>query len=1195
MTRAVPWNVKGVDFDAREAAEAAARRAGMSLGEWLNSIIAEQAAELGLTAEDIDDDQRLEAVAARLATLSKRPEQNVSHGVRPSDRDNREAARRALPHEAEFAELRRARAVHDEVDRRAPAPADPELLLDRAIAAFDRRARLANDRTSAALATVSQRLAEIEGRLDHGSQLHGAAPAKEVLSRLAAIAGRLEQAEAKTPVGGRPEDLTRIEAKLNRLSETIDRAARPQPHPGPHRGPLGRRSVADAVAEITQRQMVLDHDARPAPAPGHLGSLQADLAALSVRLEEMGRDIEARDEQQFRMIGEKIEALGAARPDAAALAHIRAQTEEIRDLLAAAVAQPMPIENIDRQITALAERVEAIATRGPSPLAYAQCNANLAEIRAALERPVADALLQQIEGRIEALTQKVEEALSDSAGSEHFDELRQRLDFIHQSLAARIERPAPPLDTTAFEAMMREIVGKLDQPPPAAVNVPRLENLMSRLADRLEAPAETRRLEELVADLADKIDVAAKPHADLPALNALQDQIERLARRLDDADANAGAFGSLERSIADLFAGLEETRRAAVEAAETAARTAARDAMREVALSPAAGLRPATDEQADNVRRELADLRALQDTADRQTHATLTAVHETLERVVDRLAMLEDDIIDVRGAASEQPSAAGPPPLFASSPRPGHAPPTPRANFPDFTPTPPRRSEPSHAQDGPPAPRFDDRDFLIEPGTGFSPERRGGEPERRATNAPPRPPGSPDSKPPAAPPSTPSAPPPAGSTQANFIAAARRTIQANAMESAEASSNPGRVAAVLDGALAEARSRARAAAAALMDDHAKRADEAQPERRPGGALARASAFFSTRKRPLVLGLAGIVVALCALELVRSQASPPVVVVDDTGVPAPSRTAPARLADPSSNAQFTPGPSAPTPSVEPTTTGSAHQTEAAPAKSSSLVAPDIDLSPVGSIATPAAAPAADSGADDLAAVRDLAGSGDAAAEYELGLRYAEGRSVPRNLTLAAQWLEKAAKQNNAPAQYRLATLYEKGLGVAHDTAVALDWYQRAATAGNIRAMHNLAVLVAEGTDGKPDYDDAAIWFRKAAEFGVGDSQYNLAILYARGLGVQKDLQQSYIWFALAAAQGDEDAGKKRDEVATHLDPKQLADAKAIIDGFTPRKALASANNVAPPPGGWGTSRATPGRDAKPAPGGKPGPGAKVSTL
>ena len=1204
MTRAVPWNINGVDFDAREAAKVAARRAGLSLGEWLNNVIAEQAADLGVNFDDIGERDRLEAVTARLATLSSRPAQNSLRNTRRSDRYGREAAPKMPAPDEDLVEPRRTRAVDEDVGRYGPAPFDPEQLLDRAVTAFDRRARLAHDHTSAALEKVSRRLTDIEGRIEANAQPRVEPFSKELMSRLearldgisrrqgvaqdvggrlgeldrklAAIANRLDRAETKEPEIGRPDDVARIEAKLNRLSETIDRAVRPpSASSAPERSRFARRSVADAVAEITQRQAMLDPDMRPVSAPEQAGDLRSELAALSTRFEDMRRDGTARDEQQFRAIGEKLDALGAQRPDIATLARIRAQTEEIRNLLAAAVARPMPIENIERQIAALAQRVDAIATLGPSPAALAQVDAHLAEIRAALEKPVTAPVLEQIESRIEALTGKVEEALSNASGSVQLDELTERLDFVHRSLAARMERPAVAVDTVAFEGMMRDIVGKLAQPARSMDVAPGLEDLISRLSDRLDTPAPAGRLEELVRDLAEKIDTVSASRADLQALDGLQEQIARLAQRLDKADADTGAFGSLERSISDLFTGLEETRRAAIVAAETAAR----DAVREGLLASPAEPRVSADAQTDHVTRELADLRALQDAADRQTHATLTAVHETLEKVVDRLAMLEDDIVDVRNSASEELSAAGPLPLFASSQR-GDG----RIG--------------SHAQNEAPAPRLDDRDFLIEPGTGFSPERR-------LAEAPVRPPFPPDSKPPAPPPSAPSAPPvppqsgstQAGSTQANFIAAARRTIQVNAENAAPASNR--KVANALDGALADARSRARAAAAALLDESDRPQKEAGKQRRPG-ALARASAFFSNSKRPLVLSLAGIVVVLCALELVRNQTSPQVARIDETSIPMPAKAAPGRGADPvklspslSNSASGTAGPS---------TSAGASDAGAAPDKSSSIAAPGVDPSPVGSIGTkpsvsaapvlaaaPFGAPLASTAVSDLPAIRDLASRGNAAAEFELGVRYADGRGLPHDLRLASEWLEKSAQQNIAPAQYRLGTLYEKGLGVTRNAPVAINWYRRAANAGNIRAMHNLAVMIAESTDGKPDYDDAAMWFRKAAEFGVRDSQYNLAILYARGFGVEKNLSQSYIWFALAAGQGDTDAASKRDEIAAHLEPKQLADAKAIVDAFKPRSAPDIANNVDAPPGGWNALKT----GALPA--AKPTAGAKISTL
>ena len=43
MKPGIPWSVKGIEPDAREAAKQAARRSGMTLGEWLNSTILETA------------------------------------------------------------------------------------------------------------------------------------------------------------------------------------------------------------------------------------------------------------------------------------------------------------------------------------------------------------------------------------------------------------------------------------------------------------------------------------------------------------------------------------------------------------------------------------------------------------------------------------------------------------------------------------------------------------------------------------------------------------------------------------------------------------------------------------------------------------------------------------------------------------------------------------------------------------------------------------------------------------------------------------------------------------------------------------------------------------------------------------------------------------------------------------------------
>ena len=229
-----------------------------------------------------------------------------------------------------------------------------------------------------------------------------------------------------------------------------------------------------------------------------------------------------------------------------------------------------------------------------------------------------------------------------------------------------------------------------------------------------------------------------------------------------------------------------------------------------------------------------------------------------------------------------------------------------------------------------------------------------------------------------------------------------------------------------------------------------------------------------------------------------------------------------------------------------------------------------------------------------ALRAAALSGDAAAAYEVGTRFADGHGVPRSNESAALWFERAAKQGLAPAQFRLGGFYEKGIGVKKDFVAARDLYLAAARKGNGKAMHNLAVLYAEGIDGPADYANAAHWFRVAADHGVTDSQYNLGILYARGTGVTQNYAESYKWFALAAIQGDQDAAKKSEEVAAHLDQQSLAAARLAVKTWTAQAQPDEAINVRTPAGGWdATASAAPAAKPKPPATKTPGPSAKLN--
>jgi localization factor PodJL len=307
----------------------------------------------------------------------------------------------------------------------------------------------------------------------------------------------------------------------------------------------------------------------------------------------------------------------------------------------------------------------------------------------------------------------------------------------------------------------------------------------------------------------------------------------------------------------------------------------------------------------------------------------------------------------------------------------------------------------------------------------------------------------------------------------------------------------------------------------------------------------------SRKALILAALTGVALLLAAAPIGRT-------VFDQT------RTAPSNsvaLQPPSSlTPKFSPplsGPSGEKPGDEGADVAAAsvpNETPTAKPEPKTFAAAALDRTPVGAIEKP----------QEIAPLQAAAERGDARAQYELGVRYAEGRGgLPRDLKLAAQWFAKAAEQGVATAQYRLGSLYEKGMGVERSPERARSLYEKAASAGSARAMHNLGVLFVENGDGLPDYASAAAWFRKAAEYGVRDSQFNLAVLYARGMGVEQNLTQSYMWFAVAAAQGDLEAAKKRDEVAARLDARGLATAKSMAEAFKPKDLARDVNESEPP--------------------------------
>lgn len=133
----------------------------------------------------------------------------------------------------------------------------------------------------------------------------------------------------------------------------------------------------------------------------------------------------------------------------------------------------------------------------------------------------------------------------------------------------------------------------------------------------------------------------------------------------------------------------------------------------------------------------------------------------------------------------------------------------------------------------------------------------------------------------------------------------------------------------------------------------------------------------------------------------------------------------------------------------------------------------------------------------------AAAGDAEAQLQLGLSYAEGDGVVQNDKEAARWLALAARQGLPEAQYRYGLALLKGRGVVQDYRAAFSWIE------------------------------------KPAQRGYAKAQYSLGELYRYGTGTAIDKARAYLWFNLAAAQGVEAAAKARDNLVWQLKPEQIA--------------------------------------------------------
>jgi localization factor PodJL len=1049
-----PWNLRGLRPEARETARDSARRSGMSVGEWLNTVIQQGGDDhgepMGFADYDHEDDGRRQDY--------RQEYRHESRYERGGGRDRR----RRREHERDY--------EHES-------------------------------------ALAREEFGEVHARLD----------------RLTNQLDRIARSEGPR-LGGSPAQPQRGQAP-----------ARPRTDNRPSAS--GRNlSIDDAVAEIHERQRTLYGDA-PAAAPPRAPPQDMPSAREVADITAAGSapvlDI-AGLERQLRQITTRIETLRPNSDLERVIASVRQDLTDIRRQLTEALPRHA-VESLEIEVEALERRIDHSRDSGVEPAALAGLEHGLAEVRDALQGLTTAENLVGFDDAVKTLAQKVDLIIAKEDPA-----ALQQLETAIGALRGIVSHVASNDTLTKVAEDVRALAAKVDDLANSAASgqaVAQLENRIETLASALTASAEAghavpRELEKLLSGLIEKLEWVQLTHTDHAVFGHLEDRIAQLIKRFDASEARFGNLEAVERGLADLLVHVDKTRGG--------------DAAAEPGLKINLG-------EPDAIEREVAEIKL----SERRTQDSLEAVHGAVEHVVDRLAMIESDLHRDAAPQSEPAADTQAPDIMPATPAPVPPPPPP-----------PPTAEPAPRRAGPPRPPIDPNlppDHPLEPGSAGGPRLM------------------------------PSA--------ADRIAASEAAFGAAKPAAAEAAEKPNFIAA--------ARLAARAAAEASSDRQPK-AEVAAIHAAPTGK--------PSRLRKLIVAGGAVLIAIGCLHIATrmfqdnvpdtkpqppsEQAAPPTVLPEtEQKTDEHPQAGPLVLPVPDAPPGAPPStvPSEP-PASMPDAPASAPPGRAKPARQSALHGQDgpstvaagavpIDPKPAavplwaspditGSVrpaapqsAAPVAAPVSSAITDKLPAaiggppLRAAAMAGDAAAEFEVAMRFAEGHGVQPSGEQAARWLDRAAKQGLAPAQFRLGGFYEKGFGVKKDLAAARDLYLAAANKGNGKAMHNLAVLYAEGINGPADYRSAARWFRMAADRGIADSQYNLAILYARGVGVEQNYAESYKWFLLAANQGDNEAAKKRDEVASHLDQQSQAAAQAAVQKWSAAPQADDAVNVKTPPGGW----------------------------
>ncbi|OQW58440.1 MAG: hypothetical protein A4S14_07315 [Proteobacteria bacterium SG_bin9] len=531
MNSRVSWSVDGIDPSVRDRAEAAARRAGMSLNDWLNANLggsqgspAQAMSPAARDAHDVADiHQRLDSITRQIERLA------------PSAQPRNDGVARQLNDAISRLDARLNRAPD-------PAPARPQQTYQQQQPAYQPSPSITPVSLDDAIAEIAARQSQLDGRVPAQPR-----PAPTMMPAMPPVMA--------PPIAPPMPDLSGLERQLFNITNQIDALRRP------------------------------DHNVEES-----LAAFRAELADIRKTITEaMPRTAIESLEGEIRTLARRIEDGRQSGVDGQALAGIERALGEIYEALRG-LTPAEQLAGFDDAIRTLGGKIDTIAHASGDPRAMQQLEGMIDALRGVVTNVASNDALVQLASDVRSLSSNVDQLARQHDYSGSLNALEQRIAMLTTALENREPMPAGSAghDSSHLESAMRSLSDRIDHlQAGSGDSSAHIDSAVRTLSDRIDSlqvgggdsSAVMHHLEQRIAHLMERMDGAGSQNNNLARVeDALADILRHLADQRDNlahqpaigAPAmDTGLVDAIKRELSDMRYSQSETDRRTQDSLET--------------------------------------------------------------------------------------------------------------------------------------------------------------------------------------------------------------------------------------------------------------------------------------------------------------------------------------------------------------------------------------------------------------------------------------------------------------------------------------------------------------------------------------------------------------------------------------------------------------------------------------------------